>query len=148
MVRKVMVSVVSVVVVLGLAVGGYMWWSVRPGTPDLSPELEALRSEAQSVGEARPFLPGGGWSAVLSSVETSGAWVEIWQEEESGPVEHGFVEVGTSGVIGLCTVALLETHPGWSGREDGSQTGCALLHISCPPSPAITPSDAAATDEG
>ncbi len=145
MVRKVVVGVVGVVVVLVLAVVGFMWWSVRPGTPDLPLELEALRSEAQSVSETGPFSVPGGWRAVLFSVETSGAWVQIWSEDESGPVDHDFVEVGTSGVVGSCTVAVLETHPGWSGRKDGGQTGWALLHVSCPPRPSASPSETATT---
>ena len=145
MVRKVLIGVVSVVVVLVLAVVGFMWWSMRAGTPDLPPELEALRPEAQRVGEARPFPVPGGWRAVLFSVETSGAWVQIWPEDESGPVEHDFVEVGTSGVIGSCTVAVLETHPGRSGAEPESQTGRALLHVSCPPRPSAAPSETATT---
>ncbi|QPL05311.1 MULTISPECIES: hypothetical protein [Actinomyces] len=145
MVRKVVIGVVSVVVVLVLVVAGLMWWSVRPGMPDLPPELEALRSQAHGVGEARPLPVPGGWNAVLFSVETSGAWVQVWPEDESGPVDHDFVEVGTSGVVGSCTVAVLETHPGWSGRKDGSQTGWALLHVSCPPRPSASPSETATT---
>ncbi|QKD79002.1 hypothetical protein [Actinomyces marmotae] len=52
---------------------------------------------------------------------------------------------GTSGVVGSCTVAVLETHPGWSGRAPGSQTGWALLHISCPPHPTTSPNETATT---
>ncbi|QPL05310.1 MULTISPECIES: hypothetical protein [Actinomyces] len=145
MVRKVLIGVVGVVVVLVLAVVGFMWWSLRPGMPDLPPELEALRSQAHGVGEARPFPVPGGWRAVLFSVHTSGARVQIWAEDDSGPVVGEFLDVGTSGVIGSCTVAVLETHPGWPGREEGSETGWALLHVSCPPRPAVTPGETATT---
>ncbi|WP_366180856.1 hypothetical protein ABXS69_01490 [Actinomyces timonensis] len=143
MVRKVVIGAVSVVVVLVLAVAGFMWWSVRPGTPDLPEELEALRSEARSVGEAGPSTLASGWRLVVSSVETSGAWVQIWPEDDSGPVEGDFLNVGTSGVIGSCAVAVLETHPGWAWRGPGSQTGWALLHVSCPPRPSASPSEMA-----
>ncbi|WP_196716904.1 hypothetical protein [Actinomyces trachealis] len=145
MVRKVVIGVVSVVVVLVLAVVGFMWWSVRPGMPDLPPELEALRSEAHGVGEVGPSTLASGWRVVVISVETSGAWVQIWPKDESGPVEGDFLKVGTSGVIGSCTVAVLETHPGWPGREEGSQTGWALLHVSCPPRPSASPSETVPT---
>ncbi|QPL05308.1 MULTISPECIES: hypothetical protein [Actinomyces] len=145
MVRKVVIGVVSVVVVLVLAVVGVDLWSLRPGMPDLPPELEALRSEAHGVGEARPLSVPGGWNAVLFTVHTSGVRVEVWPDDDSWPVEGRFLEVGTSGVIGSCTVAVLETHPGWSGRKDGGQTGWALLHLSCPPRPTATPSETATT---
>ncbi len=145
MVRKVVIGIVSVVVVLVLAVAGFMWWSVRPGMPDLPPELEALRSEAQSVSEVGPSTLASGWRVVVISVETSGAWVQIWPKDESGPVEGDFLKVGTSGVIGSCTVAVLETHPGWDRGAPGSQTGWALLHVSCPPRPSASPSETATT---
>ncbi|WP_194948727.1 hypothetical protein [Actinomyces trachealis] len=145
MVRKVVIGVVSVVVVLVLAVAGFVWWSLRPGMPDLPLELEALRSEAHGVREARPFSVPGGWSAVLFSVHTAGARVQIWPEDDSGPVVGEFLDVGTSGVIGSCTVAVLETHPGWDRGVPGSETGWALLHVSCPPRPSASPSETVPT---
>ncbi len=144
MVRKVVVGVVSVVVVLVLAAAGFMWWSLRPGMPELPPELEVLRPEAHRVGEARPFSVAGGWSSVVTSVETDSAVVRVWSDDDDmDEFAIAVLKVGTSEAVGSCTVAVLETHPGWAGRKDGSQTGWALLHVSCPPRPSATPSETA-----
>ncbi|WP_194948728.1 hypothetical protein [Actinomyces trachealis] len=143
MVRKVVIGVVSVVVVLVLAVAGFIWWSLRPGMPDLPPELEALYSEAEAVGEARPFSVAGGWSSVVSSVKTDSAVVRVWADDDMDEFAIAVLKVGTSEAVGSCTVAVLETHPGRAWRGLGSQTGWALLHLSCPPRPSATPSETA-----
>ncbi len=146
MVRKVVIGVVSVVVVLVLAAAGFMWWSLRPGMPELPPELEALYSEAEAVGEARPFSVAGGWSSVVTSVETDSAVVRVWADDDDmDEFAIAVLKVGTSEAVGSCTVAVLETHPGWPGRKDGGQTGWALLHVSCPPRPSASPSETVPT---
>ncbi len=142
MVRKVVIGVVSVVVVLVLAAAGFMWWSLRPGMPELPPELEALYSEAEAVGEARPFPVPGGWRAVVSSVKTDSAVVRVWSDDDDmEEFAIAVLKVGTSEAVGSCTVAVLETHPGRAWRGLGSQTGWALLHVSCPPRPTATPDE-------
>ena len=143
MVRKVVIGVVGVVVVIVLAVAGFMWWSTRAGTPNLPADLEALRSEAEGVGEARPHILASGWTVVVTSVETDSAMVRVWPDDDMDEFAVATLKVGTSEAVGSCTVALLETHPGRSGSEPGSQTGWALLHVSCPPRPTASPSETA-----
>ena len=141
MMRTVVIGVVGVVVVIVLAAVGLMWWSQRAGTPDLPAELEALRPEAEEVGEARPHILASGWTVVVTSVETDSAMVRVWPDDDMDEFAVATLKVGTSEAVGSCTVALLETHPGRSGSEPGSQTGWALLHISCPPRPTASPGE-------
>lgn len=138
------VGVLGVVVLAAVAfVAWALWWPLPAGTPRLSPEMEALRPWAIGIGEARP-LHRDDWTLILTSTRTEHVYVDF--ENSRGTQNAIRIPVGSSTEVLGCTISVLETHPGRSGREPGSQTSRALIAVQCPPS--LTPTPDSGTTDG
>lgn len=98
------------------------------GTPELSPELDALQSQSFVARQNQPYNDSQ-WSLVLSEVTTEAAWVDFSRDDE---VYQEKILVGTMTEMADCEVAVLETHPGKTGNESGSTTGYIVAAVQCP----------------
>lgn len=99
--------------------------------PTLTPELEAMRSHAFRLPEARPAEIGSAL-VVLRSAHEEGVSLDVTADHGNGArVTNEYIEVGTAKSIVGCTVAVLESRPGPVGDTDGSQSGSALVAVDC-----------------
>ncbi len=121
--------VVVVVCLLGFGAWILFMRPPSPGTPELSPEVEALRDEASTYELQRPVHTPG-WTLVLTEVDTEVVWVSFVREGASA-VEVS-VEVGSSQTVADCTITVLESYPGRSGGRPGDVSGSALIAVRCP----------------
>ena len=121
--------VVVVACVLGFGVRALFMRPPSPGTPELSPEVEALREEAGTYGLQRP-VHAQGWTLVLTEVDSEAARVSFVREGASA-IEVS-VEVGSSQTVADCTITVLESYPGRSGGRPGDVSGSALIAVRCP----------------
>lgn len=130
--RRVLAGAIGAVL---LAVGGFvawgLWGPLPQGTPPLSPEMEALRPLAVGYTEAQPGCADD-WTLILTHARAD--YVHVAFENPHGSLPDTRIEVGSSAQVLGCTISVLESHPGRSGKKPGSQTSWALIAVQCPPS--------------
>ncbi|WP_139240723.1 hypothetical protein [Actinomyces glycerinitolerans] len=133
--------------ILALGAGVYVvfWWPLPQGTPELAPEVEALRSQALIYTESRPRQIDDA-SLILAAANSEYVWVNFARGTERVPSTK--IPVGSSTEVLGCTITVLESHPERPrGRGAGSASSWALIAVQCPESATPTATDPTAQDE-
>ncbi|SDN09678.1 hypothetical protein SAMN04487766_11345 [Actinomyces ruminicola] len=74
--QRLLPAAIGVPAVVAVAVACMFWWPLPQGTPELAPEVEALRSQATSFVEHQPGR-GDDWSLVLGTANAETVWVHF-----------------------------------------------------------------------
>ncbi|MBE6476114.1 MAG: hypothetical protein E7Z95_11245 [Actinomyces succiniciruminis] len=133
--------------ILALGAGVYVvfWWPLPQGTPELAPEVEALRSQALIYTESRPRQIDDA-SLILAAANSEYVWVNFARGTEHVPSTK--IPVGSAREVLGCTITVLESHPERPrGRGAGSASSWALIAVQCPESATPTATDPTAQDE-
>ncbi|PHP52676.1 hypothetical protein [Actinomyces ruminis] len=143
--KRLLAAAIGMLAVIAAAAVYMFWWPLPQGTPELAPEVEALRSQATSYVENQPGT-GDDWSLVLGTANAETVWVHFSRGGEAVPDAR--IDVGSSEEVLGCTITVLESHPKrLSGRGPGSATSSALIAVQCPESATPTATAPNAQDE-
>ncbi|MBW3069970.1 hypothetical protein GZ998_10730 [Actinomyces sp. 594] len=140
--KRLLAAAIGALALIVAAVVYVFWWPLPQGTPELAPEVEALRSQATSYVQQQPGR-GDDWSLVLGATNTDAVWVHFIRGGEAVPDTR--IDVGSSAEVLGCTITVLESHPKRpSGRGPGTASSSALIAVQCPDSATPTATTPAA----